>query len=125
MFYLLHCDSYNCVYFSAIIGISNNKNGVFELIFNFYKYQLKTNPDQTFENSMFDLHILNITQENYEYLENQIENTYDKLTFYPENQIAIYLFVVLIDDEPKYNIFNKSFHKKYNEIIENSTELII
>jgi len=32
MFYLIHCDTFGCVNFQAIIGIANSKNGIMEQI---------------------------------------------------------------------------------------------
>jgi hypothetical protein len=31
MFYLIHCDTHECVEFRAIIGIADDKQGVLEL----------------------------------------------------------------------------------------------
>ena len=132
MFYLIHCDTYGCVYFQAIIGIANNKNGVMELLFNFHKQNYSMVSNSTFENSHFDVKILKISEESYNYLLEEINNNLDKITknhtinkYIPECQITEYLFVILNNDEPIYNIFDKNFHKKYNNIIKKSKQIII
>ena len=40
MLYLVHCDTHGCVDFQVFVGISNNKNGLMELLFNFHKQYL-------------------------------------------------------------------------------------
>ncbi len=131
MFYLLHHDTYQCVNFQAIIGITENKNGIYELLFNYYKQNLKLNPNMTFENSHDNIKIYSISEENYDYLLDNINNKRDKidknlkqLNFTHESQQSYFIYVILNNDGNKYDIFNKKFHTKYDEIIENS-QLII
>ena len=50
MFYLLHCDTSNCVNLSLFIGIGSDKNEVMDLVFNFHKHIITTRPDDNFEN---------------------------------------------------------------------------
>ena len=38
MYYLVHCDTHECVDFQAIIGIADSKRGVMEILFNYHKY---------------------------------------------------------------------------------------
>ena len=132
MYYLVHCDTYECVDFQAIIGITDNKRGVNELLFNYHKYHFALLPGITFETSHFDIQILKITKENYNFLLNEINDKLDKITenhekqnFKPECSNAEFLFVTLNNDEPQYDIFEKEFHKKYKNIIKNSKQLII
>lgn len=132
MFYLIHCDTYECVDFQAIIGIANNKQGVMEHLFNYHKYHFTYFPHETFETSTFDIQILKITEDNYNYLQNEINNNIDKinenhekLNFTPECSNNEFLFVILnTDDKPQYDIFNKDFHKKYFNIVKKSKQLI-
>ena len=42
MFYLVNCDTHGCVDFKVFVGISDNKNGLMELLFNFHKQYLST-----------------------------------------------------------------------------------
>ena len=132
MFYLVHCDTHECVNFQAIIGISNNKQGVMELLFNYHKYHFLLMPNTTFETSHFDIQLLKITKENYNYLLNEINDKLDKIienhkkqNFKPECSNSEFLFVFLNNDEPQYDIFEKKFHKKYENIIKKSKQLII
>ena len=132
MFYLVHCDTHECVYFQAIIGIADCKQGVMELLFNYHKYHFILLPSITFETSHFDIQILTITEENYNYLLNEITNKLDKITenhekqnFKPECSNSDFLFVILNSDEPQYDIFDKEFLKKYLNIVKNSKQLII
>jgi len=132
MYYLVHCGTHECVNFQAIIGIADSKGGVMELLFNFHKYHFILLPDTTFENSHFDIQILKITEENYNYLLQEINDKLDKITenhekqnFKPECQISDFLFVILDNDLPQYDIFEKDFHKKYNKIYKKSEQLII
>jgi hypothetical protein len=118
--------------FQAIVGIANNKRGVMELLFNYHKYHFLLLPNETFETSHFDIQILKITQENYNYILNEIEGELDKITenheqqnFKPECSDSEFLFVILNNDEPQYNIFKKYFHKKYKSIVKKSKQLII
>ena len=132
MFYLVHCDTHECVNFQAIIGIANCKQGVMELLFNYHKYHFILLPSITFETSHFDIQILKITEKNYNYLLNEITNKLDEITknhekqnFKPECSNSEFLFVMLNNDEPNYNIFKKDFHKKYFNIFKKSKQLII
>ncbi len=132
MYYLVHCDTYECVYFQAIIGIANSKRGLMELLFNYHKYHFVLLPNITFETSHFDIQILKITEENYNYLLNEINDKLDKITenhekqnFNPECSNSEFLFVILNNDEPQYDIFEKDFHKKYKNIVKKSKQLII
>lgn len=132
MFYLVHCDTHECVNFQAIVGIADNKRGVMELLFNYHKYHFSLLPNITFETSHFDIQVLKITEENYNYLLNEINNKMDKITenhkkqnFKPECGNSEFLFVVLNNDETQYDIFEKDFHKKYFHIIKKSKQLII
>ena len=132
MFYLVHCDTHECVDFQAIIGIANNKRGVMELLFNYHKYHLVLLPNITFETSHFDIQIFKISEENYNYLLNEINDKLDKITenqekqnFKPECSNSEFLFIILNNDEPQYDIFDINFHKKYKNIIKKSKQLII
>ena len=132
MFYLVHCDTHECVNFQAIVGIANCKQGVMELLFNYHKYHFILLPSITFETSHFDIQILKITEENYNYLLNEITNKLDEITknhekqnFKPECSNNEFLFVMLNNDESNYNIFKKDFHKKYFNIVKKSKQLII
>ena len=132
MFYLVHCDTHECVNFQAIIGITNCKRGVMELLFNYHKYHFILLPSITFETSHFDIQILKITEENYNYLLNEITNKLDEITenhekqnFNPECSNSNFLFVILNNDEPQYDIFDKEFQKKYFNIVKKSKQLII
>jgi hypothetical protein len=89
-------------------------------------------PNTTFETSHFDIQILKITKENYNYLLNEINDKLDKIienhkkqNFKPECSNSEFLFVFLNNDEPQYDIFEKKFHKKYENIIKKSKQLII
>jgi len=132
MFYLVHCDTHECVNFQAIIGIANCKQGVMELLFNYHKYHFILLPSITFETSHFDIQILKITEENYNYLLNEITNKLDEITenhekqnFNPECSNSNFLFVILNNDKPQYDIFDKEFQKKYFNIVKKSKQLII
>jgi len=132
MYYLIHCDTHGCVDFQAIVGIADSKRGVMELLFNYHKYHLQLLPNDTFETSYFDIQIFKINEENYNYLSNQINNKLDKIeenhkniNFKPECSNSEFLFIILNNDEPQYYIFEKEFHKKYNNIIKKSKQLII
>jgi len=132
MYYLVHCDTHECVDFQAIIGIANSKQGVMELLFNYHKYHFILLPNITFELSHFDIQILKITEENYNFLLNEIDNKLDKITenhekqnFKPECSNSEFLFSILINDLPQYNIFEKSFQKEYFRIVKKSKKLII
>jgi hypothetical protein len=131
MFYLVHCDTHECVDFQAIIGIADSKRGVMELLFNYHKYHFDLLPNVTFENSHFDIQIFKITEENYFYLLDEINHKFDKITenhenqnFKPECSNSEFLFVILKNDEPQYDIFEKDFHKKYKNIIKKSKLII-
>ena len=132
MFYLVHCDTYECVNFQAIIGIADCKQGLMELLFNYHKYHFMLLPSITFETSTFDIQILKITEENYNYLLNEITDKLDKITenhekqnFKPECSNSEFLFVMIINDVPQYDIFEKDFHIKYKNIVKKSKQLII
>jgi len=135
MFYLLHCDTSNCVNLSLFIGIASDKNEVMELVFNFHKHIITTRPDDNFENLITSgeiLHILKITEEEYNYLSSQIENkleeienNYKNIKYEPKCLYSTYIYVSLVNDIPNYTIFDKSFHIKYNKILKNSKEIII
>ena len=102
MYYLVHCDTHECVDFQAIIGIADNKQGLMELLFNYHKYHFVLLPNITFETSHFDIQILKITEENYNFLLNEINDKLDKITenhkkqnFKPECSNSEFLFVIL------------------------------
>ena len=66
------------------------------------------------------------------FLLNEIDNKLDKITenlesqnFKPECSNSEFLFVILENDEPQYDIFEKCFHKKYFQIVKKSKKLII
>ena len=129
MFYLVHCDTNGCVNFQAIVGIANSKQGLMELLFNYHKF---LPPHTTFEETYFDIQIFEITEENYNYLLNETTDKLDKITenhkknnFNPECQNSDFLFTILDNDGPKYDIFEKDFHKKYWNIVKKSKQLII
>ena len=128
MLYLVNCDTHDCVDFQVFVGISNNKNGLMELLFNFYKQYLST---LTFEDSHYDLQIYKINEENYNYLLDKIQNNitkieenYETIKYNPECQNCDYISVFLNNDGPQYDIFDKTFHKKYNSIIKKSKQII-
>jgi hypothetical protein len=128
MFYLVHCDTHGCVDFQVFVGISDNKNGLMELLFNFHKQYLST---LTFEDSHYDLQIYKINEENYNYLLDKIQNNitkieenYETIKYNPECQNCDYISVFLKNDGPQYDIFDKTFHKKYNSIIKKSKQII-
>jgi hypothetical protein len=132
MYYLVHCDTHECLDFQAIIGIADSKRGLMELLFNYHKYHFVLLPNITFETSHFDIQILKITEENYNFLLNEINDKLDKITenhekqnFKPECSNSEFLFVILNNDEPQYDIFEKDFHKKYKDIVKESKQLII
>jgi hypothetical protein len=132
MFYLINCNTYECVNFQAIVGIADNKNGIMELLFNFHKQHFCSSENLTFECSHYDIQIFKITKKNYNYLLNKINNNIDKITenheimkYIPECQIAEYLFVILDNDGPQYDLFDECFHTKYNNIIKKSKQIII
>ena len=58
MFYLVHCNTHECVDFQAIIGIANCKRGVMELLFNYHKYHFILLPSITFEMVLREKHII-------------------------------------------------------------------
>ena len=132
MFYLLHCNKNNLDNLSIIIGIAKNKKGVFELLFTYYKLLYSLFFDLTYEILNDDLQLCGISYENYDYLKEQIEKNNDKIEenyknmeYYPENNNAICIFVTLEDNQPKYHIFDKEFHIRYNEILKNSTQILM
>jgi hypothetical protein len=134
MYYLVHSDTHECVDFQAIIGISDSKRGLMELLFNYYKYHFVLLPNITFETSHFDIQILEITEEDYNFLLNEIytndkldkiTETHEKQNFKPECSNSEFLFVILNNDESKYDIFDKNFHGKYKNIVKKSKQLII
>lgn len=131
MYYLIHCGTHGCVDFEAIIGIACDKYGIMELLFNYHKYHFNLMPNETFENSHFDVRILKITEENYNYLSNEINNKMDEIyqnlekeNFKPECSASEFLFTILVNDLPQYDIFDKDFHKKYFQIVKKSKQLI-
>ena len=133
MFYLIHCDTHECVNFGAIVGIANDKRGLMELLFNYHKYHFNVmKPNITFEESDLDIQIFKITEEHYNFLLKEINNKMDKIdenfeknNFKPECSCSNFLFSILVNDLPDYSIFDKKFHKKYYDIIQKSDELII
>ena len=132
MFYLVHCSTFGCVDFEGIIGIADCKRGLMELLFNYHKYHFTLCPSETFETSFFDIQIFKITEENYNYLLNEITDKLDKIrenhekqNFKPEYGHSAFLFEMLVNDEPQYDIFNKEFQLKYFKIIKKSKQLLI
>lgn len=132
MYYLVHCGTHECVDFQAIIGIADTKQGLMKLLFNYHKYHFVLLPGITFETSHFDIQILKITEENYNFLLNEINDKLDKIwenhekqNFKPECSDNEFLFVTLNNNEPQYDIFKKDFHKKYKTIVKRSKQLII
>jgi len=124
MLYLVHCDTHGCVDFQVFVGISDNKNGLMELLFNFHKKYLTI---LTFKDSNYDLQIYKINEENYNYLLDEIQNNitkieenYETIKYNPECQNCDYISVFL----NTYDIFDKTFHKKYNSIIKKSKQII-
>ena len=87
MFYLIHCNTNECLDFQSIVGIANNKQGVMELLFNYHKYHFVLFSNLTFETSHFDIQILKITKEKYNYLLNEINNKIDEITKITKNKI--------------------------------------
>ena len=129
MFYLVNCDTHGCVDFKVFVGISDNKNGLMELLFNFHKQFFTTS--LTFEDTHYDLQIYKINKENYNYLSNTIQNNitkieqnYETIKYNPECQNCDYISVFLNNDGLQYDIFDKTFHKKYNSIIKKSKQII-
>lgn len=86
-----------------------------ELLFNYHKYHFILLSNVSFERSHFDIQILKITEENYNFLLNEIDNKLDKITenhekqnFKPECSNIEFLFLILINDLPQYDIFEKN-----------------
>lgn len=132
MFYLINCNTHGCVDFSSIVGIATNSRGVQELLFNYHKYHSIIYSEITFEETLFDIEIFKINEKNYNYLKKKIDDKieeiyemHEKNNFNPEKQCSDFLFVILNNDLPQYDIFTKDFHKKYNNIIKKSKKLII
>ncbi len=132
MKYLIHCDTYNCVDFQVIIGIAEDKNGVMEILFNYHKQILKNNKNLTFVEFHDDIKIFKISENDYEFILNEInmnmdkiEENYIKNNYEPERQQSNYLYVILCNDEDKYDIFDKKFHKKYYQILNKAKQLLM
>ena len=47
------------------------------------------------------------------------------LLHYSNYTIRLILYLILNNDEPQYDIFDKEFHKKYFNIVKKSKQLII
>ena len=130
MYYLINCDTYDCVNFQAILGVADNKRSVMELLYNFHKQNYSSN--LTFEKSNFDIQIIKISENNYNYLLDEINKNINKIRknhemnkYLPECQYSEYLFIILDKDEPNYDIFDKDFHKRYYNIISKSKQILI
>lgn len=130
-FYLIHLDTFSCVNFQAIIGLTTTKNGIMEILYNYHKEYYHQVSNLTFEDSHYKIQLFSITEEDYDYLEHQftnnrdlIEDNYQVNKYIPECQQSTYLSVILYNDLPNYSIFNKQFHKKYFDIIRHSEEII-
>jgi len=67
-YYLVHCDTFGCVYFQAIIGIADNKSGVLNLLHHYYKIMMESSR-YTFEEDHNDIKIYKISEDDYSYLE--------------------------------------------------------
>ena len=132
MKYLVHCDTHNCVDFQVIVGLTDNKNGLMEILFNYHKQIMKNNKDLTFEESNDDLRILKINDTDYDFILNEIninmekiEENYKIKDYEPERQQSNYLYVILCNDEDNYDIFDKKFHKKYYQILKRAKQLLV
>ena len=55
----------------------------------------------------------------------EITENHEKQNFNPECSNSNFLFVILNNDEPQYDIFDKEFQKKYFNIVKKSKQLII
>ena len=49
---------------------------------------------------------------------------YETIKYNPECQNCDYIYVFLNNDGLQYDIFDKTFHKKYNSIIKKSKQII-
>jgi hypothetical protein len=68
-YYLVHCDTFGCVYFRAIIGIADDKSGVLNLLHHYYKIIKQNDDSYTFEGDHNDIKIYKISEDDYLYLE--------------------------------------------------------
>lgn len=77
-YYLVHCDTFECVYFRAIIGIASDKSGVLNLLHHYYKIMKENDALYTFEDDHNDIKIYKIGEGDYLYLEEFYEGyTYE------------------------------------------------
>ena len=67
-YYLVSVDTFECVYFRAILGVAETKCEVLELLCNYYLLSKKNNNLYSFEGDTNDINILKIGLEDYEYL---------------------------------------------------------
>ena len=130
MYYLVDCNTFECVSLYVFVGISDNKNGVFELLYNFYKQNYDFTKKFEFEKSHLDPQIYKITEEDYNYLLENIKKKETKIQkalndFKPECEQSDYVFVIFDSDGIPDKIFNKSFHKKYKEILHRANAFFI
>lgn len=138
--YLVHCGTHECVESSIIVGIATNKKEIYELLYNLQLIKKNTFEDYTFEGDYDDICIFSITKDDYEYfknyykkIENKIEDNRKKYKYIinfdynckieEQNTYFWHLFIKI--DTTNNKLFNKEFIKKYNNIIENQTEIFV
>ena len=125
--YLIHCDGYECVNISVIIGVSIDKDGLFELLLDFSTLKIKNlvNLDNDNDNtSVFSIteDDYNYFQEYYKQIQHKIESNRKKYYGYDYNLIQEkkeYFWHLVIDiDGKKDKLFDKEFITKYKSITE-------
>jgi hypothetical protein len=134
--YLVHCDTFGCVHFRAIIGIAERWHQILELLSNYYRMMSTNDTKYTFENDINDIKIYNISKTHYMYLskihrdnEEDIDNLREKVwsIYKPENINTYFWGLVLNCDADKLakNVIDDiNFYRNYKKILKESKLVI-
>jgi hypothetical protein len=134
--YLVHCDTFGCVHFRAIIGIAEEWHQILELLSNYYRMMSTNDTKYTFENDINAIKLYNISTTHYMYLnkiyrdnEEDIDNLREKVwsIYKPENINTYFWGLVLNCDADKLakNVIDDiNFYRNYKKILKESKLVI-
>ena len=132
--YLVHCDTFGCVHFRAIIGIAERWHQILELLSNYYRMMSTNDTKYTFENDINAIKLYNISTTHYMYLnkiyrdnEEDIDNLREKVwsIYKPENINTYFWGLVLNCDADKLakNVIDDiNFYRNYKKILKEKND---
>ena len=134
-YYLVRADTYGCVEYDILVGIAQNKTGLYEIFNNYFKMMQTYQSFEKYkvENDINELIVYEITDEDFVYLQNIYASNetmiYKKIkkeyNFEAVSGYSCYFFTKTSSELiPQFDILNKKQLIAYMKILEKSNIVI-